>query len=154
MNLSPLESSWISERVGISEFYPGVCSYAEAARQETSCRNYPVTEVGRNDRINTHTLNCDDRQQQNSSRNILNRRNNHTRNNAVEKIKFINSKRQAKNLRRILCNSRFRNTNTYSIHKCSDRRCETCPYIKEGSIFKLVPEISKLKIACLVILKI
>ena len=56
---------------------------------------------------------------------------------ALEKFKFINSKRQAKNLRRILCNSRFRNTNTYSIQKCSDRRCGTCPYIKEGSIFKI-----------------
>jgi hypothetical protein len=57
-------------------------SYAEAARQETSCRIYPVTEVGQNERINTHTLNCNDRQRQNSSRNILNRRNNHTRNNS------------------------------------------------------------------------
>ena len=56
---------------------------------------------------------------------------------ALQDFQFINSKRQPKSLRRILCQSYFNRNTTHSVHKCSDRRCGTCPYIKEGNIFKL-----------------
>jgi hypothetical protein len=56
---------------------------------------------------------------------------------ALEKFKFINSKRQAKTLRRILCKSHFRKNNTFAIHKCSVPRCGTCQYVKEESVFKI-----------------
>lgn len=48
---------------------------------------------------------------------------------------FINSKRQASNLKRILCPSSYnQNTsNTSVISKCNDKRCGTCKYIIEGN---------------------
>ncbi|XP_062612861.1 uncharacterized protein LOC134274600 [Saccostrea cucullata] len=53
----------------------------------------------------------------------------------LEKYKFINSKRQPRNLRRILCKSSFHQQHLYSVKKCSDLRCGTCNYMKTGSTF-------------------
>lgn len=52
-----------------------------------------------------------------------------------EKQKFINSKRQPKNLRRILTKSNFTEKTDYKVTKCQDPRCGTCPYIKTGQKF-------------------
>lgn len=52
-----------------------------------------------------------------------------------EKQKFINSKRQPKNLRRILTKSNFTEKTDYKVTKCQDPRCGTCPYIKSGQKF-------------------
>ena len=51
-----------------------------------------------------------------------------------ESCRFINSKRQSKNLKRILCSSQFEDPN-YSVTKCMDQRCGTCNYITEGSTY-------------------
>ena len=52
----------------------------------------------------------------------------------LSKFKFINSKRQPKNLGRMLCPSKFsKSTNT--VRKCKDKRCGTCPYLREGASF-------------------
>ncbi|XP_062579660.1 uncharacterized protein LOC134241640 [Saccostrea cucullata] len=48
-------------------------------------------------------------------------------------VKFINSRRQPKNLRRILCSSHFKNS--YKVTKCEDARCGTCTHIMEGSTY-------------------
>lgn len=53
----------------------------------------------------------------------------------LEKYTFINSKRQPRNLRRILCKSSFHQQRLYSVKKCSDLRCGTCNYMKTGSTF-------------------
>lgn len=52
-----------------------------------------------------------------------------------EKQKFINSKRQPKNLRRILTKSNFKEKSEFEVTKCQDSRCGTCPYIKQGHHF-------------------
>ena len=52
---------------------------------------------------------------------------------------FINSKRQAPNLKLLLCKSRFstdNNTINY-VTKCNDKRCGTCKYIIETHEIKL-----------------
>lgn len=49
-------------------------------------------------------------------------------------VQFINSKRQAKNLKRILCTSSFKEKNC-SVTKCNDPRCGTCDYILEGTSY-------------------
>lgn len=54
----------------------------------------------------------------------------------LKNYKFINSKRQPKNLRRILCKSSFQQHSSYSVNKCNDPRCGTCQYIKVGNSFK------------------
>lgn len=46
-------------------------------------------------------------------------------------IKFISSKRQPKNLKRILCPSNLKEN--YKVTKCQDSRCGTCHHITEGS---------------------
>ena len=38
---------------------------------------------------------------------------------------FINSKRQPKNLKRILCKSNFKENTEYNVSKCKDPRCGT-----------------------------
>ncbi|XP_061175938.1 uncharacterized protein LOC133184880 [Saccostrea echinata] len=48
-------------------------------------------------------------------------------------VKFINSRRQPRNLRRILCSSHFKNT--CAVAKCEDSRCGTCQHIIEGSTY-------------------
>ena len=51
---------------------------------------------------------------------------------------FINSKRQPKNLKRLLCRSNFREKSdkkTFTVTKCNDRRCGTCPYLQEGNSY-------------------
>lgn len=53
----------------------------------------------------------------------------------LKKYNFINSKRQPRNLRRILCKSSFQRQ-SYSVSKCNDPRCGTCQYIKVGKSFK------------------
>ena len=50
----------------------------------------------------------------------------------LTKLKFINSKRQPKNLKRILCPSTI-NTSIKTVSKCGDIRCGTCPFLKQGS---------------------
>lgn len=50
----------------------------------------------------------------------------------LSKFKFINSKRQPKNLKRILCPSTI-NTSIKTVSKCGDIRCGTCPFLKQGS---------------------
>lgn len=50
----------------------------------------------------------------------------------LSKFKFINSKRQPKNLKRILCSSTI-NTSIKTVSKCGDIRCGTCPFLKQGS---------------------
>lgn len=52
-------------------------------------------------------------------------------------FRVIESKRQPKNLKRILCKSNLRNNNLHTVRKCPDQRCGTCPYLKEGNIFKI-----------------
>ena len=49
--------------------------------------------------------------------------------------KFINSRRQPKNLRRILTKSSFKETTEFHVTKCQDPRCGTCPYIRQGQSF-------------------
>ena len=52
----------------------------------------------------------------------------------LSKKKTINSKRQPKNLKRLLSSSKFDfNPSVPSVKKCSDKRCKTCPNIIEGS---------------------
>ncbi|XP_062612905.1 uncharacterized protein LOC134274656 [Saccostrea cucullata] len=58
----------------------------------------------------------------------------------LQNFQFINSKRQPKNLRRLLCKSHFQQNNVHSVSKCPDRRCGTCPYIREGNTFKIGPK--------------
>ena len=41
-------------------------------------------------------------------------------------VKFINSKRQPRSLKRILCKSNFNDNNSYTVAKCQDLRCGTC----------------------------
>ena len=57
---------------------------------------------------------------------------------AMLNVKFINSKRQPKSLRRILCASKM-TTSQKSVTKCKDSRCGTrcgtCPYLKLGPSF-------------------
>ena len=48
--------------------------------------------------------------------------------------RFINSKRQPKSLKRILCSSTFEEKN-YIVKKCTDLRCGTCKYIREGTSY-------------------
>jgi hypothetical protein len=55
----------------------------------------------------------------------------------LNNYKFINSKRQPKNLKRLLCKSNFQEKSdkkTFTVTKCNDRRCGTCPYLREGQI--------------------
>ena len=52
----------------------------------------------------------------------------------LSKFKFINSKRQPKNLRRMLCPSEFKSTK-HTVRKCKDKRCGTCPYLQQGTSF-------------------
>ncbi|XP_062604091.1 uncharacterized protein LOC134265884, partial [Saccostrea cucullata] len=54
--------------------------------------------------------------------------------NVLSKFKFINSKRQPKNLRRILCPSKITKS-TKSVTKCKDPRCGTCSVLREGTSF-------------------
>ena len=55
-------------------------------------------------------------------------------NKVLSKKKIINSKRQPKNLKRILTNSRFDFTEVGpSVQRCSDKRCRTCPSLIEGN---------------------
>lgn len=74
-----------------------------------------------------------------------------TMDNVLQKKKIINSKRQSKNLKRILSSSKFDSIETtVSVQKCSDKRCKTCPDIvnsceftfKNGKHFKLKQNIS------------
>ena len=52
----------------------------------------------------------------------------------LSKKKTINSKRQPKNLKRLLSSSKFDFIPCIpSVKKCSDKRCKTCPNIIEGS---------------------
>ena len=54
----------------------------------------------------------------------------------LQKKKIINSKRQPKNLKRILTSSRFDfNEIKPSVQRCSDKRCRTCPSLIEGNLF-------------------
>lgn len=55
----------------------------------------------------------------------------------LENFRVIESKRQPKNLKRILCKSNFRNNILHTVRTCPDQRCGTCPYLKEGIIFKI-----------------
>ena len=64
---------------------------------------------------------------------------------ALQNFKFINSKRQPKNLRRILCKSYFQGNISHSVQRCTDRRCGTCPYIREGNTFKIGTREFKIK---------
>jgi hypothetical protein len=50
-------------------------------------------------------------------------------------VKFINSKRQPRSLKRILCKSNFNDNNSYTVAKYQDLRCGTCQYITEGSTY-------------------
>ena len=52
--------------------------------------------------------------------------------NALKKVKFINCKRQAPNLRRILCKSSFSPSNSISGVKNCGKSFVCCQYIKEG----------------------
>lgn len=57
----------------------------------------------------------------------------------MEKYTFINSKRQSKNLKRLLCKSDFQDksqSKIFSVTKCADRRCGTCPFLREGNSFQ------------------
>ena len=52
----------------------------------------------------------------------------------LQKKKIVNSKRQPKNLKRILSSSKFDFCEASpSVQKCSDKRCLTCPNLIEGS---------------------
>ena len=52
----------------------------------------------------------------------------------LQKKKIVNSKRQPKNLKRILTSSKFDFCEASpSVKKCSDKRCLTCPNLIEGS---------------------
>lgn len=55
----------------------------------------------------------------------------------LKNVRVIESKRQQKNLRRILCPSNFRHARTHAVKKCPDQRCGTCPLLKEGSVFNI-----------------
>jgi hypothetical protein len=50
----------------------------------------------------------------------------------LQNYKFVNSKRQPKNLRRILCSSKYHKKSNFRVNKCKDPRCGTCPFLKEG----------------------
>ena len=53
---------------------------------------------------------------------------------AMLNVKFINSKRQPQNLRRILYASKMKTSQKLAT-KCKDSRCGTCPYLKLGPSF-------------------
>ena len=54
----------------------------------------------------------------------------------LKKTKIIKSKRQPQNLKKILTSARFTTTTKIpTVSKCNDKRCGTCPYLKEGSMF-------------------
>jgi hypothetical protein len=57
----------------------------------------------------------------------------------LDKTKLIKSKRQPKNLKHILTNARYNNSQTSTenctVSKCKDKRCGTCPHLMEGSNF-------------------
>ena len=48
---------------------------------------------------------------------------------------FINSKRQPRNLKRILCKSTFESDQVHKVNKCNDLRCGTCNILQEGSSY-------------------
>ena len=51
----------------------------------------------------------------------------------LDKSKSINSKRQPKNLKRILTSSKFdSNISETRVSRCGDRRCKTCPDLTVG----------------------
>ena len=57
----------------------------------------------------------------------------------LNNYKFINSKRQPKNLKRLLCRSNFQEKSdkkTFTVTKCKDKRCGTCPYLREGNSYQ------------------
>ena len=49
----------------------------------------------------------------------------------IKSTKFIPSKRQAPNLRKLLTKAKFTTKSNEGSHKCNDKRCATCPYLKE-----------------------
>ena len=54
----------------------------------------------------------------------------------LQEKKIISSKRQSKNLKRILSTSKFDSSETtVTVQKCKDKRCKTCPDIIESSEF-------------------
>ena len=50
----------------------------------------------------------------------------------LQNYKFIHSRRPPKNLRRILCPSKFHQKSDFRVNKCKDSRSGTCPFLKEG----------------------
>ena len=57
--------------------------------------------------------------------------------NVLKGSRIINSKRQPKNLKRILCKSKFQlDDSNFNVTKCTDPRCGTCEYlIEENSLY-------------------
>ena len=68
--------------------------------------------------------------------------------NALKKVKFINYKRQAPNLGKILCQSSFSPSNSISGVKNCGKSFVCCQYIKEGieHTFKTVEKKNEMKI--------
>lgn len=50
-----------------------------------------------------------------------------------ENVRFISSKRQPRNLKGLLCNSKF--NENHSVTKCNNPRCGTCDHLTEGTCF-------------------
>ena len=64
-------------------------------------------------------------------------------------IKFISSKRQAPNLKRILTRAALnRDTRTGGVKRCNDKRCKACPYMNEVSDFLFKGTSTKYVIKC------
>ena len=51
--------------------------------------------------------------------------------------KFLKSKRQMPNLKRILCKARFRKPQSFTVAKCKRGNCGLCKHLIEGVQFKL-----------------
>lgn len=49
--------------------------------------------------------------------------------------RFINSKRQAPNLKKYLCKAKMPSGTDACVKKCNEPRCGTCPYLLEGKAF-------------------
>jgi hypothetical protein len=71
-----------------------------------------------------------------------------------QNVKFINSERQPKSFKRILCKSNFNDSNFYTVAKCRDSRCTTCQYITEGYTYsfngKLFLKLMQIHVGCAV----